>query len=79
MKNSKMRKSIVPGNGLAVKVLGSKPHDIEYALRVWKRKIKDAGVIENVRERMEYEKPKTKRRREKNEAIRSARRNQDNY
>lgn len=68
-------KSIVPGNGMSVKVLGPKPQDIEYALRIWKRKVKDAGVVEDVRERMEYEKPKTKRRRLKNEAIRNARRN----
>ena len=77
MKNSKMRKSIVPGNGMAVKVLGSKPHDIEYALRIWKRKVKDSGVIEELRERMEYEKPTSKKRRLRNEAYRTARRNQD--
>lgn len=74
-----MRKSLVPGNGMAVKVLGSKPHDIEFALRIWKRKVKDTGLMENVRERMEFEKPTTKKRRLRNAAIRNAGRNQDNY
>lgn len=74
-----MKKSIVPGNGLSVKVLGSKPHDIEFALRLWKRKIKDSAVLDNFIERREYEKPTTKNRRLKNESTRNAKRNQNNY
>lgn len=70
-----MKKSIVPGNGMAVKVLGSKPHHIEFALRLWKRTIKDTGLMEDVRSKMEFEKPSAKRKREKNEAIRSYKKN----
>lgn len=75
MKNKQLH-SIVPGNGNAVKVLGSGKHDIEYALRAWKRNLKESDIINKVRSRMEYEKPTTKKRKAKNDAIRNKKRNE---
>ena len=71
-----MLQSIVPGNGNAVKVLGKGPKDIEHALRLWKKNVKESNVIENLKSKMEYEKPTTKKRRLKNDAIRNRKRNE---
>ena len=77
--NPKEVKSIIPGNGMAVKVLGPKSYDIEQALRNWKGKVKDNEIVEQYRERKEYEKPTAKRRRLKDKAIFDAKRNSNNY
>jgi ribosomal protein S21 len=73
--NGRSIKPIVPGNGMAVKVLGPKPNDIEHALRSWKGKVKDNEIIEQYRDRQEYEKPTAKRRRLKDRAIFDAKHN----
>ena len=56
------------GRPMAVKV----PHKdaIIPALKVWKRKLKDSNRLEIYREKMECIKPTTKRRKEKQDAIR---------
>ncbi len=67
-KKVKQHKAIVPGNGLAVNVLGPEKEDLAYALKSWKRKIKTANIIEIVNERREYTKPCVKHRIEKAKA-----------
>ena len=44
----------IPGNPLAVKVVNG---NIELALKSFKRKIKDSGKMEEVRDRKEFRKP----------------------
>ena len=61
-KKVKEHKAIVPGNGLAVKVLGSLKEDVAFALKIWKRKIKSAGIVESLSERKEFIKPSVKNR-----------------
>jgi ribosomal protein S21 len=76
---SKIESSVVPGNGMAVRVLGNKKHDLDFALRLWKKKLKDSEIIDNLKTRREYEKPSVTKRRNKDEAIRNAKRNKNNY
>ena len=58
----KQKKGIV-----AVKVIKG---DINRALKKYKRKVNDSGHLMELRERQTYTKPKTKRRKEKMDAIR---------
>ena len=67
-KKVKQHKTIVPGNGLAVNVLGTEKEDLAYALKAWKRKVKNAGIVDVVNERREYIKPSVKHRIEKAKA-----------
>ena len=61
-KKVKQHKTVVPGNGLAVNVLGPEKEDLAYALKSWKRKVKNAGIVEILNERREYIKPSVKHR-----------------
>ena len=56
-KKAKQHKAIVPGNGMAVNVLGSTREDLGFALKTWKRKVKSAGLIEKCQKRREFVKP----------------------
>ena len=67
-KKVKQHKAIVPGNGLAVNVLGSQKEDVAFALKIWKRKIKSAGIVETMTERKEFIKPSVKNRAQRNRA-----------
>jgi len=64
-KKVKQHKAIVPGNGLAVNVLGSEKEDLAYALKTWKRKVKSAGIVDILTEKREYIKPSVSRRAER--------------
>jgi ribosomal protein S21 len=68
----------VPGAPLAVKVVNNQ---IEPALRLWKRKVKDSGHLDELKERQQYTKPAAKRRRQKQLAVRAewVRRQRENY
>lgn len=46
-----------------------KHNDIDTALRIFKRKMKEFQILENYRERQEYVKPSEKRKRAKRAAI----------
>ena len=73
-----IKKSIVPGHGMAVKVIRSNDkHSLEYALRLLKNKVKQAGIMEELRERQEYVKPSAARRKQRDDARRNNRRQQD--
>ena len=52
---------------VAVKVIKG---DINRALKKYKRKVLDSGHLQELKERKEYEKPKTARRKAKQKAIR---------
>jgi small subunit ribosomal protein S21 len=50
-----------------------KSNDIDAALRVLKRKVQKTGLLRELRQRQQYEKPSERRRREKRQGIKNAR------
>ena len=44
-KKQKQHQTIVPGNPLAVNVVGTQREDLGFALKVWKRKVKNSGIL----------------------------------
>jgi small subunit ribosomal protein S21 len=48
---------------------------VDQALRVLKRKLQSEGILKELRKREAYEKPSTRKRRERNEAVRRAEKN----
>lgn len=69
--------------GLAVVVRGNSPNDFMKALRKFKRKVNESGIIQEYRDRQYYEKPSDKKRKAKKQAIRRQQRSmkeqQNNY
>ena len=59
---------IIPGAALAVKVIGG---NIEPALRLFKKKLKESGKLEEFKARQEYLKPSVIKRKQKKLAIRT--------
>ena len=57
----------VKGNGL----------DIDIMIKIFKRKVKEAGILEEYKERMEYVKPSKRKVERKNAAIRRQRKLDD--
>ena len=51
--------------------------NINKALKIFKRKFKQTGILKEVRERKNYIKPSLKKRIQKNEAIRKHKKQQD--
>lgn len=51
-----------------------KDGQFEKALRKFKKKVQESGILDELRERESYSKPTTKRRKAKNQAIRRQRR-----
>lgn len=60
-KKQKAHQSVISGNGLATQVVES---DISYALKTWKRKVKQSGILDELKDRKEFEKPSVSRRRQ---------------
>ena len=60
-KKQKAHQSVTPGNGLATAVVEG---DISYALKTWKRKVKQSGILDELKDRKEFEKPSVSRRRQ---------------
>lgn len=56
--------------GLSVTVRGDSPHEFMKALRKFKRKVNESGIIQDFRDKQYYEKPSDKRRKAKKAAIR---------
>jgi len=57
--------SVIPGHALGVKVVKTKRRpdgDINAAVGKWKRAVKEAGIIETLKDRKEYIKESNKRR-----------------
>ena len=63
-KKQKQHQTIVPGNSLAVNVVGTQREDLGVALKVWKRKIKNSGILERIKDRKEFEKPSVRKRKQ---------------
>jgi small subunit ribosomal protein S21 len=63
-KKQKQHQTIVPGNSLAVNVVGTQREDLGFALKVWKRKIKNSGILERIKDRKEFEKPSVRKRKQ---------------
>jgi len=64
-KKQKQHKTTVPGHFSAVKVIDN---DLAYALRAFKRKMKETGVLEKIKENKTFIKPSVARRTELNAA-----------
>ena len=67
-------------SGLLARVAGSvamdvlvKNNDVDFALRLLKKKVLKAGMIRELKRRRYYEKPSERRRRQKREGIKNAR------
>lgn len=58
-----------PIEGLTVTVRGDSPMDFQKALRKFKRKIADSGILKEIKERQYYTKPSDKRREAKKRAV----------
>jgi ribosomal protein S21 len=67
-KKQKQHQAIVAGNSLAVNVTGTSREDLSHALKTFKRKLKNSGVLEKVKENRTFTKPCVKRRDELNAA-----------
>jgi ribosomal protein S21 len=68
-KKQKQHQAIIPGNAMAIKVIGPSREDLGYAIKGWKRKVKNAGIIESVRDRKEFIKPSVKKRQQHQAAV----------
>jgi ribosomal protein S21 len=53
-KKQKQHQMIYPGNGLGVKVVGSTREDLSFALKTFKKKIKNSEILEKVKDRREF-------------------------
>ena len=58
------------GNAMIVEV---KQNDVEFALRLLKKKVQKSGMLRELRRRRHYEKPSERRRRQKREGIKNTR------
>ena len=58
----------IMGKQMSVKVVHNQ---IEPAIKLWKRKLKDSGILEQLKERKEFIKPSAVKRKQKKEAIRA--------
>jgi ribosomal protein S21 len=67
-KKQKQHQQIVPGNSLAVNVVGTAREDLTYAIKTWKRKVKMSGVLEYIKDNKEFEKPSVINRKQRQRA-----------
>jgi len=67
-KKQKQHQTIVPGHSLAVNVVGSAREDLAFALKIWKRKVKNSEVLEKTKDRKEFIKGSVKRRKQLQDA-----------
>ena len=63
-KKQKQHQTIVPGNPLAVNVVGTQREDLGFALKVWKRKVKNSGILKRIKDLKEFEKPSVTKRKQ---------------
>jgi small subunit ribosomal protein S21 len=63
-KKQKQHQTIVPGKPLAVNVVGTQREDLGFALKVWKRKVKNSGILERIKDLKEFEKPSVTKRKQ---------------
>ena len=65
-KKQKEHLSVIPGHGSAAAVVNG---DINFALSMWKRQLKEQNTINVLKSNKEYKKPTTVRREQRNNAI----------
>lgn len=53
-KKQKQHQTIYPGAGLGVKVVGSTREDLSFALKTFKKKVKNSEILEKVKDRREF-------------------------
>ena len=66
----KRHEFVIPGVPSGVKVPGNTPGDLEKALKIFKRQLKDTGKLEELRDRRYYEKPSAAKVKKMDKAIR---------
>jgi small subunit ribosomal protein S21 len=66
-----MPRGHVAGN--AMLVVQVQHNDVDFALRLLKKKVQKAGLIRELRRRRHYEKPSERRRRQKREGVKNTR------
>ena len=67
-KKQKQHQTIIPGNPLAVNVVGNQREDIGFAIKAFKRKIKNSGILDKLKNNKEFIKPSVKRRKQRIDA-----------
>ena len=67
-KKQKQHQQIVPGNPLAINVVGTDNLDLAHALKAWKRRVKSAGILDEIKSRREYIKPSVQSRQQHQKA-----------
>ena len=65
-KKQKHHQSVIPGHATGAKVVN---RDINFALRIWKRKLKTSDILNDLKENREYIKPSVSKRQQKIKAI----------
>lgn len=65
-KKQKLHQSMLPGNPIGAKVVEK---DIKFALRIWKKQLKEAGTLAKLKSKKEFIKPSEQRRKQLNRAI----------
>ena len=63
-KKQKQHQTIVPGNSLAVNVVGTQREDVSFAIKTWKRNVKASGILERIKDEKEFIKPSVKKRKQ---------------
>ena len=63
-KKQTQHQTTVAGNPLAVNVVGTQREDLAFALKAWKRKVKNSGILERIKDRKEFEKPSVTKRKQ---------------
>jgi small subunit ribosomal protein S21 len=63
-KKQKQHQTVVPGNPLAVNVVGTQREDLGFALKSFKRKVKASGILERIKDRKEFVKPSVAKRKQ---------------
>lgn len=63
-KKQKQHQAIIPGHATAVKVVGTSREDFAHAMKFFKRKIKNSGVLEKIKDNKTFTKPSVKRRKQ---------------
>jgi len=61
-RKQKQHQTIVAGHSTAVNVIGTQREDLGFALKIWKRKVKEAGVLEIIKNRKTFTKPSVAKR-----------------
>ena len=67
-KKHKQHQQIVPGNALAINVVGTEMSDLSFAIKAWKRKVKNSNILNIVKDKKEFIKPSVTKRKEQSRA-----------